>query len=231
DATAVAVGHDGLIYTAGMTGTVDNNGDAYAASNSSVDGSQLNLWRLGQADDTDFANAMAIDADNKLYLAGRTETDIDGDGTPRQGLSDAFLAKIDPSIEPEIDPEVDPSTTDAVQWIEVIASSGEDEAFGVAVDDFGNLYVSGGTNGDLSGQANAGGSDIFTARLTLDGNRNWLDLLGTGADETGREVFLGDRGMVFVTGATKGDLDVGINNSLGSDDAFLVRYTSAGVLE
>lgn len=217
DAAAVAVTAD-FVYIAGKTGVADSQGDAYASRHSPSDGSRLSQWRLGQQG-VDYANDLAVDARGSLYIAGRSETDIDSDGANVQGTSDAFLARIDPS------------SASPVQWVEVLASSSEDEAFGVAVDDFGNLYVSGAANEDLVGENNnhQGVGDAFTARFTIDGQRNWLDFLGTAADDTGFEVFLGERGTVFVTGVTNEALD-GVVNAGGSD-AFLVRYTSAGVLE
>lgn len=217
DAAAVAV-TDGFVYIAGKTGAVDTQGDAYVSRHSLSDGNRLTQWRLGN-EGVDYANSLAVDTENNLYIAGRTETDIDNDGINVQGLSDAFLAKIDPS------------TVQGVQWAEVLASPAEDEAFGVAVDDFGNLYVTGEANADLAGEINnhQGGGDLFTGRFTTDGDRNWLNFLGTSADETGFEVFPGGRGTVFVTGATNGDLDNGQN--AGGSDGFLARYTSAGVLE
>ncbi|MFO7982645.1 MAG: SBBP repeat-containing protein, partial [Desulfuromonadales bacterium] len=217
DAAAVAVTDD-FVYIAGKTGVVDSQGDAYVSRHSLSDGNRSTQWRIGN-EGVDYANSLAIDSGGDLYIAGRTETDIDNDGINVQGPSDAFLAKIDPS------------TVEGVQWVQVLASSAEDEAFGVAVDDFGNLYVTGEANADLVGEINnyQGGGDVFTGRFTTDGDRNWLKFLGTSADETGFKVFLGGRGTVFVTGATNGDLD-NVENAGGSD-GFLVRYTSAGVLE
>ncbi len=129
--------------------------------------------------------------------------------------------------------KIDPSTTQGAQWVEVLASSAEDEAFGVAADRFGNLYVTGSAGTDLTGENNShqGGADVFIGRFTTDGDRNWLDFLGTAATDVGFAVFLGDRGTVFVTGSTNGDLDVSAGTNAGGSDAFLSRSTSAGDLE
>ncbi len=50
-----------------------------------------------------------------------------------------------------------------------LGTSGDDRAFGVAVDSSGNVYAAGYTSGALDGNTNAGGTDLFVVKYNSDG--------------------------------------------------------------
>jgi hypothetical protein len=94
------------------------------------------------------------------------------------------------------------------------------------VDGSGNIYITGGTNGNLDGNVNAGGTDAFLAKYDSSGGRQWTRLLGTSGGEPANGVAVGG-GDIYVTGLTTGNLDG--NTNAGDTDIFLAKYSAAGV--
>ena len=113
-----------------------------------------------------------------------------------------------------------------MKWTKLLGTAVPDDARAVAVDGIGYIYITGGTNGNLYGNANAGGTDAFLAQYDSLGNLKWTKLLGTEGGESAYGVAAGG-GYIYVTGPTTGNLDGNINE--GGIDIFLGRYSPAGV--
>ena len=64
-----------------------------------------------------------------------------------------------------------PLTTTTSTWTKQLGSSGEDNAYGVATDSSGNVYVTGSTRGGLDGNTSAGSYDLFVVKYNSDGEK------------------------------------------------------------
>ena len=95
-------------------------------------------------------------------------------------------------------------------------SKGEKEIVGISspggalgqnttVDNFGNVYVVGSTNGSIGG-INQGSGDVWIAKYNNNGNRLWLRQLGGAGSEDAYEVVTDNQGGVYIAGNTSSNL-------------------------
>jgi len=103
------------------------------------------------------------------------------------------------------------ATTQSGTWsgTVLIGTASTDRGHGIAVDTSGNIYVAGYTAGNLDGETNNGGDDIFLTKYDSSGARQWTRLSGTAvADASGwSAVAVDGSGNIYVTGYTSGNLD------------------------
>ena len=111
-------------------------------------------------------------------------------------------------------------------WTKQLGTSSGDSGSGVTTDSSGNIYVTGSTEGDLDGNTNSGGQDIFLVKYDSSGTKQWTKQLGTSGNDYGWSVTTDTSGNIYVTGGTSGGLDG--NTSSGESDIFLVKYDSSG---
>ena len=117
-------------------------------------------------------------------------------------------------------------------------NSGEDVCESVALDDSGNIYCAGYTDGAL-GEAYGGGlSDTFFMKLNSSGGLEWVTQLGgttlgfTGGDNSGSDqcysVAVDDLGNVYCAGYTTGALGEARG---GGADVFVMKLNSSGAIQ
>ncbi len=213
-AGGIAVDASGNVYVTGYTNgslagqTNAGGADVFVAK---YDGSGARIWvaLLGTSAD-DAGNGIAADSSGNVYVTGYTQGNLGGQ--TNAGGADVFIAKYD--------------TSGAKQWVALLGTSADDAGNGIAADGSGNLYITGYTAGNLAGQTNAGGKDIFFAAYDASGNRQWVALLGTAADDVGNGIALGPSGALCAVGVTAGNLD-GQTNA-GATDAFLTMFNTSG---
>ena len=204
---SVAVDASGYAYISGHTygdigGPNAGEEDAYL---SKFDSSGNEVWttQIGTSDRDD-SKSVALDASGNIYISGTTESNLGGASA---GGKDAYLSKFD-SGGNEI-------------WTTQIGTSSTDFSYSVAVDASGNVYISGGTYGDLGGP-NAGWSDAFLSKFDSGGNEVWTTQIGTDRRDSGWSVAVDASGNVYITGdTTYGDLG---GPNAGGTDVFLVKY-------
>src|SRR5262249_1033618 len=90
---------------------------------------------------TDRGNAIPVDSEGFVYVAGHTDSDDFPTRNALQavyggGLDDVFLAKFNPQA----------SGDDSLIYATFLGGSGSDQGLGIAVDGAGNVYVAGQTS-------------------------------------------------------------------------------------
>ena len=155
----------------------------------------------------DRGNAVSVDSGGNIYVTGSTGGGLDGN--TNAGASDIFLIKYD--------------SAGNKQWTRQLGSANYDEGKGVAVDTSGNVYITGYTYGDLDGNTNAGGADIFLVKYDSAGNKQWTRQLGNNRDDKGFGVTVDTSGNIDVCGFYDGWA-----GASPYTDIFLVKYDSAG---
>jgi hypothetical protein len=125
------------------------------------------------------SGALAIDYDNNIIVAGSV--------TLPGKDHDAFVAKFDPNGN--------------ILWYKTFGGSKREHAYGVALDNLGNIYVTGSTN-SFSASATY---DIFVARFDPNGNREWFrvwDVDGIGANDVPYSIAVIQYDHIYITGVT-----------------------------
>ena len=171
----------------------------------------------------DVAIEVAVDSSGNSYVTGYTDGGIDGNSS--SGKKDFFLIKY--------------NSSGTKEWTKQEGSSGDDYAYGVAVDSSDNIYVTGYTDKKLHGNNNTGRFDMFLVKYNSSGTRQWTKLLGTSNNEYASAIETDSSGNIYVTGMTWGGLDGSTKPSycMGAGtvkafnectDIFLVKYNSSG---
>jgi len=210
---SVAVDAFGNAYITGSTegSLAEPNAGHYDAFLAKYDGSGSLLWsqQIGTPSG-DYGTSVAVDASGNAYISGSTDGSLGGPNAGDGG--DAFLLKYDGSGN--------------LLWSQQIGTPSGDYGYGVAVDAFGNAYISGYTHGSLGGP-NAGGYDTFLVKYDGSGSLLWSQQIGTSSHDYGRSVALDASGNAYITGSTEGSLT---EPNAGYYDAFLAKYDGSGSL-
>jgi hypothetical protein len=113
----------------------------------------------------------------------------------------------------------------ALKWIDQFGTEGTtiaEVAFGIDVYLTG-VYVIGMVQGTISSQDyNGGVTDIFLRKYNLDGDLIWTRLIGTDAQDVGRDVAVDDSGVYIVGSVYYDDNDDIMAN--GESDLILAKY-------
>jgi pimeloyl-ACP methyl ester carboxylesterase len=196
----------GTIYLSGWTlgrfspdSREVGNGDAWLAAFDQ----DLNLLWVEQfgSPQRDWAWDLATDASGNVYVVGHTLGAMEGSG-PYRGAGDGFIAKFDPTK----------PLGQRLVWTKQLGTAESDEVRSIKI--WGDaIYISGHTRGRMGASANAGQSDIWWAKLDLNGNIIETRQIGTEGDEraflsvTDRQLILGGFTGGSLTGLWQGGFD------------------------
>lgn len=209
--TSVAVDRAGNAYISGWTtGSLGGpHAGAYDAflARYNADGTLGWIKQLGDARDVT-SNGVAVDGKGNVYISGHTLGSL---GSANAGDRDAILARY--------------NADGTLEWIRQLGTSGSEASNGLAVDASGNAYITGYTNGSLSGP-NSGGFDAFLARYNADGTLEWTRQIGAASFyDVSQSVAVDSAGNAYISGWTDGSLG---GPNAGINDAFLARYYADG---
>jgi hypothetical protein len=122
----------------------------------------------------------------------------------------------------------------AITWNTFLGATSGDEAFAVAVDGSGNVYVTGDSNESWGGapvRAYGGGADAFVAKLDSNGGLTWNTFLGkAGSADVGRGIAVDGAGNVYVAGESSATWGTPVRFYTGGVDAFAAKLDSNGAL-
>jgi len=181
------------------------------------------------------ANAIALDSAENIYIAGQTDSTALPEILPFQqangGGLDAFVAKFNDLF--------------MVQYASYLGGSGDDIAYGIAVDLAGNAYLTGSTtsvNFPVLGAFQAtlrGSQDAFIAKVNPAGSAKVYSTYlggsggGIGQPEQANAIAIDSHGDAFIVGATPSS-DFPILNAYQpgfngwNSDAFIAELNPSG---
>ncbi len=178
---------------------------------------------------SDSALAMAVDSTGAVYLAGYTASADFPTANPAQNLSgggnDAFVAKLN-------------AAGTALVYCTYLGGTGDDRAYGIAVDSTGSAYVTGSTASRNFPVAKAfqsklaGSRNAFVVKLNAAGNALVFgSYLGGAASDTGYAIAVDSAGNSYITGDTTSSTfpATGFQKVFrGTQDAFVSKVSVDG---
>ncbi|HTW94982.1 MAG TPA: SBBP repeat-containing protein [Tepidisphaeraceae bacterium] len=244
--TSVATDGSGNIYVAGPYSEVVNfnpNGSTPVVMTSQNYSLDIFVAKYSPSGDLDWVKSMGgpgydtvgqmvMDSTGNLYVTGWFSDTATFGSTQltSEGSTDAYVVKLDSSGD--------------ILWAISMGTSGAEEGRGLAVDNVGDVYVTGTIIGE--GDFDVNGSTVFNAvgssssfLVKLDaqsGSLDWGEELGGGYATRARDV-VADAEGVYVTGGFDGtesfDLaeNKGVRTSRGLSDGFLAKYNPSGQLD
>jgi len=223
--TGVAVdGAGNVIVTGRLGGTVDFGGGPLTSGQNGLyivklDANGSHVWSKGFGDIV-IGNSVAVDGAGNVVVAGHFHGTVDFGGglLTSGGDQDIFVAKFD--------------ATGAHVWSRRAGDSAGQYATSVAVDDVGNVIVTGRFSGtiDFGGAPFAGGDDIFVVKLDSAGNHVWSKGFGDANTQNGNGVAVDPNGNVIIAGEFSGTADFGGGPlvSAGGTDIFVSKLDASG---
>lgn len=205
-ARGVAVDGSGNVYVAGSAtgafGGATYNGGLHDAFLVKLDSNGAVQWtKLRGTTGDDVAYAVALKGSNPV-VCGSTTGSL---AYTNSGGLDAWYGEY--------------ASTGSVVGERQLGSAGDDEAYGIAADPAGNVYITGSNTQSLTPNFR-GGYDIFVARYDASRNRTWIKTLGSSGNEVGLAV-AANASSVYVAGGTTGALG-GVNQ--GGKDLILAQF-------
>ena len=162
-----------------------------------------------------------MDSSNNIYVTGWTSGALDGSNA---GSFDLFVVKY--------------NSSGTRQWTKQLGSSSADQSYAIATDSSDNVYVTGSTTDNFTGNTNAGRNDIFVVKYNSSGDKQWTKQIGTTCQDYGKGIATDISGNSYVVGSTEvysgcesgTSIPDGLDNEtiVGGHDAFLIKYNSSG---
>lgn len=243
---AIAVDGGGNVWVAGsFSGTVDFDPSSAVVPRTALGATDLFLARYtsagalvrvvtfgGSGDDR--AMALRVDDTGNAWIAGAASTGYLCPGiattTPVLGPTDILVARL--------------NSGGTCDWVNVVGSTGTDEARAISVSTTGVVTIAGnvagvadfdvGTGVTQPVQPFGGGTDLFVAGFSATGSLQFASTLGGSGNETADALVTDAAGAHYLTASVTGSVDVDpgatqlLLPALGTNDALVLKLTATG---
>jgi hypothetical protein len=192
--------------------------DAFVAKLDNDGGLQWNTF-LGSAVLSDRGYGLGVDQSGNILVTGRSNATWGSPLNPHAGSSEVFVAKLD--------------NDGALLWNTFLGSASLDYGYALALDDDGNIFVTGESRATWGNPVNqpSGSKETFVAKVHSGGALEWNTFLGSEENDSGWGIAVSDGGNVFVTGNSYASWGVPVNPHAGGCDAFAAKLSGSGVLQ
>ena len=238
----IAGGFEGTVnFAAGFTGTENKSSGGGAdifVTKINADGTYGWTKTIG-GNGNDVAYGIAVDSSDNVYITGyfRNAVNFGADfgatdnKTSFGGTEDIFITKI--------------NANGTYGWTKTIGGTGDDVAYGIAVDTSGNIYITGSFQGspdfaaDFSGGADEissnGHDDIFLTKVTGNGDYGWTRGMGGSGIDRADAIAVDGAGNIYLGGSFEQTVNfaAGFGGSdskisAGSTDIFITKINQDG---
>jgi hypothetical protein len=190
------------------------------------DCSGAHLWSDAYGDkEEQVGGHVATDDSGNVYLTGyfQSEIDLGGGALKATGTGyDVYVAKFDGK--------------GSHVWSKSFPGAGDEIASSVAVDEAGNVYLTGNFDNTIDfgpGQMmSTGGTDVYLAKLSgSNGSTLWANRYGDTGNSTPRGLTIDGNGNMLLVGYYTSGIKFGGGNlaSTGGNDIFVAKFNGSGV--
>jgi len=169
----------------------------------------------------EYVSKIVTDEQSNVYGVGSFQGNLNS--LTSNGNSDVMVFKYSP--------------TGNLLWVTQLGSLGEDLGNDIAIDDNGNLYITGYyRNGPLyynsDSLLNVGSSDAFVAKLDTQGQILWVKGIGTPSNELGSAISCDDLNNIYVVGTFQDSLTIDnqLLQSYGALNNFIIKLDDSSNL-
>ncbi|MFY0625914.1 MAG: leucine-rich repeat domain-containing protein [Reichenbachiella sp.] len=182
------------------------------------------VWaKNGGSSSPESSGDVAVDAIGNIYVTGSFAgtADFDTESLTSLGGNDIYVVKYD--------------NDGNILWAQRGGGSSTDHAYGIEVDNLGNVYVAGyfAETGFFGAEQiiSEGARDVFVAKYDTDGNLLWVRSGGGSGNDYGYDLALDNMNNVYVTGSITNNVTFGTENldvSGENNNIFIVKYNNNG---
>jgi len=181
--------------------------------------------------ENDYSRSVSTDASGNVYIIGYTES------TASIATSGSYQATLTANYDAYISKFTSAGTR---LWSTYYGGSGNDYGYSSCIDNAGNIILCGETSSnDAIASSGAfqtvfgGYTDAFIAKFSATGTRTWATYFGDIDIESGYGIITDVNNNIIVTGKSNSTNNISSTGSFqeqigGADDAFLVKFSSAG---
>jgi gliding motility-associated-like protein len=214
-----------LAFGFGLLSTITLNAQIYRDSTDCSDQYFISWIKTAGDDDVDVVNDICSDNSGNIYITGYFSNNmtIQTIDVNSYGYKDFYLAKFD--------------SFGNLVWIETGGSIQDDEGTGLALDENGNIYVTGTYGGTASfGTEQAislGNKDIFLLKYDNDGHYQWGTFIGGFDNDVAGEVCVDNNNNPVITGTYYFAMSIDGSSyvSSGANDFFIAKFDPTGSIQ